>query len=55
MLISKIYQQKDPTLPNSVQVRIIKTEAKIRGKKESFWLATSLIDEKKYPYQSWQD
>lgn len=32
-----------------IQVRMIRTEAKVRGKKETFWLVTSLLDALKYP------
>jgi len=38
------YLRKDSSLPKSIRVRITKTEAKIRGKKETFWLVTSLLD-----------
>lgn len=40
VLIPKVYRRKDPTLPEVINVRAIKTEAKIQGKKESFWLMT---------------
>ena len=49
--ISDVYRRKDPNLPNIILVRAIKTEATIRGKKELFWLITSLLDAKKYPGQ----
>ncbi|MBI4777578.1 IS4 family transposase, partial [Candidatus Desantisbacteria bacterium] len=49
--IQIVYRRKDPSLPEVVSVRAIKTEATIRGKKESFWLITSLLDAKKYPKQ----
>jgi len=48
--ISAIYRRKDPTLPESIRVRMVKTEARIR-EKETFWLVTSLLDAKKYPVQ----
>ena len=47
--ISKMYRRRDPSLPVQIQIRIIKVEAKIRGKKERFWLVTSLLDTKRYP------
>jgi len=40
---------QDRTLPKVVKVRIIQTEAKIRGKRETFWIVTSLLDPRKYP------
>jgi len=51
LLIPAVYRRKDPTLPKSIRVRVIKTEARVRGKQESFWLVTSLLDAKKYPVQ----
>jgi hypothetical protein len=47
--ISPTYRRKDPTLPKSIPVRVIKTRIKIRGKKTSIWLVTSLPDGRKYP------
>ena len=49
MPVQKAYRHKDPTLPDNIEVRIIKTTAIIRGRKESFWITTSLIDDEKYP------
>lgn len=47
--INAQYRKKDKTLPESVRVRIIRTEAKIRGRKETFWLVTSLMNPEDYP------
>ncbi len=41
--------RRDPSLPKFVRIRVIKTTAKIRGKEETFWLVTSLLDPKQYP------
>lgn len=49
MPINPSYRRKDPALPESVQIRMIQTEAKIRGRKEVFWIATSLVDPEHYP------
>lgn len=49
--IPPLYCRKDPTLSKSIRVRAIKTEIRIRGKKETLWLITSLLDAKKYPSQ----
>jgi hypothetical protein len=49
MPVQKMYRHKDPTLPDNIEVRIIKTTAIIRGRKESFWITTSLLDDEKYP------
>lgn len=51
------YFREDPTLPKTVMVRMIKTTARVEGRRESFWVATSLLDSKKYPAAeviSWQ-
>ncbi len=47
---------QDRTLPKVVQVRIIQTQAKIRGQRETFWIVTSLLDPEQYPaheIQAW--
>jgi hypothetical protein len=49
MLVGAGYRKKDPALPEFILVRIIKTQAKIRGRKENFWIATSLLDAALYP------
>jgi len=40
---------KDPTLPKSITVRVIKMKLKVRGNKTAIWLMTSLLDKQKYP------
>ena len=40
---------QDRTLPKVVPVRIIQTQAKVRGQRETFWIVTSLLDPKQYP------
>ena len=42
-------RRQDPNLPETIQVRVIQAEAKIDGKRENFWIATSLLDAVKYP------
>jgi hypothetical protein len=49
--INKIYRRKDPSLPASVDVRFIKAKLRIRGRFTVVWLATSLLDAKRYPAQ----
>ncbi len=51
MPLSKGHRRQDRTLPKFVQVRMIRTEVKVRGKKEIYWLMTSLLDAQKYPAQ----
>jgi len=43
------YRKKDPTLPESVWVRLIPVVIHSRGKREATWLVTSLLDAKRYP------
>lgn len=47
--IQAAYRRKDSRLPEFVQVRMIQAKARIRGRKETFWIATSLLDPKAYP------
>jgi len=49
MPINPSYRRRDPTLPELVQIRVIQTQAKIRGRRKVFWVATSLIDPERYP------
>lgn len=43
------YRRDDPTLPEKVRVRVIRSTVRIRGKKEKLWLVTSLLDAERYP------
>lgn len=57
MSIEPHHRRQDPSLPKTIQVRVIQTRAKIDGKQEDFWIATSLLDPVKYPkqgIQAWQ-
>lgn len=57
MRIDPLYRRQDPSLPEKIQVRMIQTKAKMDGKREEFWIATSLLDPMKYPKQeviAWQ-
>jgi hypothetical protein len=47
--ISRSYQRKDPTLPEKIKVRFIRTRTRIRGQKQDLWLVTSLLDAEQYP------
>lgn len=49
--IPLMYRKKDSTLPEYICIRIIKVTARVRGKKELFWIATSLLEASKYPKQ----
>jgi hypothetical protein len=47
--IPDMYRRKEHTLPQSIDVRVIKVKARVRGQKETFWLVTSLLYAKRYP------
>lgn len=47
--VNPVYIRKDPTLPAKVMVRFIQTTFRIRGRRTVVWLATSLLDARKYP------
>ena len=47
--VGKKHRREDPSLPRSLTVRLIHVEARVRGKFQSIWLATSLLDAAKYP------
>jgi len=49
--ITKKNQKENPSLPGSIVVRLVMVKARLRGKKKTFWLATSLLDPNKYPTQ----
>lgn len=43
------YRRLDPSLPETVTVRLIHAAVRIRGKRTVLWLATSLLDPVRYP------
>ena len=47
--ITDAYRRKDPTLPAGVMVRLIPVAIRSRGKRETTWLVTSLLDANRYP------
>lgn len=47
--IQDMYRRKDHTLPQSINVRVIKTKTRVRGQRQTFWLVTSLLYAKRYP------
>ena len=49
MRVGKKHRAEDPSLPKSIPVRIIRIEGRVRGKFQSIWLATSLLDAERYP------
>lgn len=55
MPVGKDYRKKSSSLPESISARLIETQVKIRGKRETFWIATSLSDAEKYPAHEIRD
>lgn len=47
--INESYQKKNPEMGSSILVRLIQMTAKMEGQRETFWIATSLLDPEKYP------
>ena len=47
--IGPFYRHKDPTLPETVRVRMIRVVMEVRGKTGPAWLTTSLLDPERYP------
>lgn len=47
--IGETYRRKDPTLPTWIAVRFICARVVIRGRIQSIWLVTSLLDAERYP------
>lgn len=49
MPINAQHRHQVPALPEFVQVRIIQAKVRIRGRGETFWIATSLLNAEAYP------
>lgn len=49
MPVHDVHRRQDSTLPKVVQVRIIQTEARIRGQRKMLWIGTSLLNSHQYP------
>jgi len=49
LTINKTYRRKNPGLPQKILVRFIQATVRIRGKRRVLWLATSLLDDRRYP------
>ncbi|MBI4398700.1 MAG: IS4 family transposase [Candidatus Omnitrophica bacterium] len=48
------HRRENPALPEFILVRLIQTTAKIKGREETFWIATSLLNPHQYPAQEIQ-
>lgn len=49
MFLPKCYLKQNPERPEYLLLRLIQVTVPIRGQKETFWLATSLLDPQIYP------
>ena len=49
MPVHRRYRKQNPGWPEYLLLRLIQVTARIRGQKETFWLATSLLDYSCYP------
>jgi hypothetical protein len=47
--INPMKRREDPSLPETVRVRFFRAKVMIRGKRETIWMATSLLDAARYP------
>jgi hypothetical protein len=47
--INKLHRRKDPSLPTHIDVRFLKAVLRIRGRRQTVWFATSLLDPVRYP------
>jgi len=47
--IGAMYRRNDPTLPTWIPVRFIRATFIIRGRRQTMWLVTSLLDAEQYP------
>lgn len=49
MKVGDSYRRKDATLPQWIKVRFIRAKLLVRGKLQTVWLVTSLLDSERYP------
>lgn len=47
--INPLYCRQDPSLPAWIQVRFIGYRIRVRGRMQTLWLVTSLLDARRYP------
>jgi hypothetical protein len=47
--INKLYRRKDPSLPSHIDVRFLKAVLRLRGRRQTVWFTTSLLDPVRYP------
>jgi len=47
--LGKLHRRKDPSLPTHIDVRFLKAVLRIRGRRQTVWFITSLLDPVRYP------
>jgi hypothetical protein len=47
--INKLHRRRDPSLPTLIDVRFLKAVLRIRGRRQTVWFTTSLLDPVRYP------
>ncbi len=47
--LGKLHRRKDPSLPTHIDVRFLKAVLRIRGRRQTVWFVTSLLDPVRYP------
>jgi hypothetical protein len=47
--LGKLHRRKDPSLPTHIDVRFLKTVLRIRGRRQTVWFVTSLLNPVRYP------
>lgn len=47
--LGKLHRRQDPSLPTHIDVRFLKAVLRIRGRRQTVWFATSLLDPVRYP------
>jgi len=49
LTLNKLHRRKDPSLPTHIDVRFLRAVVRIRGRRQTVWFATSLLDPVRYP------
>jgi hypothetical protein len=47
--LGKLHRRRDPSLPTHIRVRFLRAALRIRGRRQTVWFATSLLDPIRYP------
>lgn len=47
--LGRLHRRKDPSLPTHINVRFLRTVLRIRGRRQTVWFVTSLLDPDRYP------